>query len=183
MNHKLLELQMLLRENGLLITFSGKFTQSIIEELGEAVKKYLETEERPQNAIFNLFSIFIEQTQNIKNYCSSKQGADYSDRISDSCIVTIGKTETGGNYVCSGNQIQNSDISKLVQVLEEINKLDKEELKKMYKNKRKQEVTSMEGPGAGLGLIDIARKVRQPLEYSFTEVDSQFSFFTLKAIV
>lgn len=182
MNNKLLELQTLLRENSLLITFSGKFTQSIIEELGEAVKRYLEMEERQQNAIFNLFSIFIEQTQNIKNYCSSKETAEYGERISDSCIVTIGKTETG-NYVCSGNQVKNNDIQKLITVLEEINQLDKVELKKMYKIKRKQEVTSMEGPGAGLGLIDIARKVKQPLEYSITEIDAEFSFFTLKATV
>ncbi|NHN29111.1 SiaB family protein kinase [Paenibacillus agricola] len=182
MNDKLLELQTLLRENSLLITFSGKFTQSIIEELGEAVKKYLETEERPQNAIFNLFSIFIEQTQNIKNYCSSKENAEYSDRISDSCIVTIGKTETG-NYVCSGNQVENQDVQKLVAVLEQVNQMDKEELKKMYKIKRKQEVASMEGPGAGLGLIDIARKVKQPMEYTITELDAGFSFFTLKATV
>jgi hypothetical protein len=182
MNPKLLELQTLLSENSLLITFSGKFTQSIIEELGEAVKKYLETEERPQNAVFNLFSIFIEQTQNIKNYCSSKESTDCGDRISDSCIVTIGKTEAG-HYVCSGNQVEKNDVQRLIKVLDEINQLDKDELKKMYKNKLKQEVASMEGPGAGLGLIDIARKVKQPLEYSITEIDADFFFFTLKATV
>lgn len=182
MNHKLLELQTLLREHSLLITFSGKFTQSIIEELGEAVKKYLETEKRPQNAIFDLFSIFIEQTQNIKNYCSLMQDSDFGDRISESCIVTIGKTETG-NYVCSGNQIQNRDTAKLIKALDQINLLDKEELKKMYKMKRKQDISALEGSGAGLGLIDIARKVKQPLEYTITELDSQFSFFTLKATV
>jgi hypothetical protein len=181
MNNQILELQNLLRKNGLLITFSGKFTQSIIEELGEAVRKYLETEERPQNDIFNLFSIFIEQTQNIKNYCFSKKNTVSGERISDSCIVTIGKNDFG-NYICSGNQIENRDISKLIESLEELKKLDKEELKQLYRHKRKQGV-SPEGPGAGLGLVDIARKAKLPLEYSITELDAEFSFFTLNAVV
>jgi hypothetical protein len=181
MNDQILELQQTLRKNGLMITFSGKFTQSIIEELGEAVRKYLETEERPQNDIFNLFSIFIEQTQNIKNYCYSKLDTVSGERISDSCIVTIGKNDIG-NYICSGNQVENGDIEKLIESLDELKKLDKDELKQLYKQKRKQDV-SMEGPGAGLGLVDIARKAKLPLEYSITELDSEFSFFTLKAVV
>ncbi|MDF2816038.1 MAG: hypothetical protein K0Q81_2238, partial [Paenibacillus sp.] len=37
--------------------------------------------------------------------------------------------------------------------------------------------------GAGLGLIDMARKATVPLEYSIIAQDDSLSFFTLKAIV
>ncbi len=177
----LLELQNYLSQNGILISFSGRFSQAIIEELGEAVKKYLESEEHPKNDIFNVFSIFVEQTQNIKNYCESKKFLTSYERIANSCIVTIGKCE-GGNYISSGNIIENSDAEKLTAHIEELIPLDKISLKKRYKEQLKQEL--LPGSlGAGVGLIDIARKASKPLMYTVSRIDQQFSFFTLKAII
>jgi hypothetical protein len=181
MSSSLLELQHTLRNYGLLISFSGKFSQEIIEELGEAVKKYLETEDRPKNDIYNVFAIFIEQTQNIKNYCMSKEGTEAYEQISGSCIVTIGRTDCG-NYVCSGNLVENESVSRLTGILDELNQLEKTELKKLYKERLKQDLPPG-SLGAGIGLVDIARKASQPLEYTITPVDGQFSFFTLRAVV
>ncbi|MEG6522331.1 SiaB family protein kinase [Desulfotomaculum sp. 1211_IL3151] len=177
----LMSLQSHLRQQGILISFSGKFSQIIIEELGEAVKKYLETEEHPKTDIFNVFSVFIEQTQNIKNYCESKIAAGSYDTIANSCIVIIGKDENG-HYVSSGNIIENKDAKKLATRIENLIPLDKTSLKKLYKEKIKQELPP-DSLGAGVGLIDIARKARKPLEYTVNMIDEQFSFFTLKVIV
>jgi hypothetical protein len=181
MSGSLLELQHTLRQHGLLISFSGKFTQEIIEELGEAVKKYLETEERPKTDIFNLFSIFIEQTQNIKNYCMSKAGTEAYEHISSSCIITIGRTDSG-NYVSSGNLVENDNVVRLTAILDELNQLNKPDLKKLYKEKLKMDVPP-DSQGAGIGLVDIARKAAQPLEYTITPIDGHYSFFTLRAVV
>ncbi|SFH29610.1 hypothetical protein SAMN05660649_04630 [Desulfotomaculum arcticum] len=182
MNPKLLALQKQLREDGVLISFSGKFSQEIIEELGEALKKYLETEDQPKTDIFNIFSIFIEQTQNIKNYCASGNFIDAYEQIANSCIVIIGNTANNGKYICSGNIIVNSDLEKLQSTISAVTSLNKEELKKLYKQKLKQELPP-DSTSAGIGLIDIARKASQPLQYSIVDIDEQFSFFTLKAIV
>ncbi|WP_205672109.1 SiaB family protein kinase [Ammoniphilus sp. YIM 78166] len=181
MNDSLLDIQNRMRANGLLICFSGKFTQAIIEELGEAVRKYLEMEESPSNDIFNIFSIFIEQTQNIRNYCTSKEGSDVFERVAHSCIVTIGKTEAG-NIIQCGNLIEEQDIPALVQRIEPICHMDRIELKKYYKQKLREELP--EGStSAGMGFIEIARKSSQPIEYSMFKVDESFSYFTLQAIV
>lgn len=179
--NNLLDIQKKLRDNGILISFSGRFSQAIIEELGEAVKKYLEMEQSPKNHIFHIFSIFIEQTQNIKNYCMSKQSTNFYENIANSCMVTIGKTEIG-NYICSGNIIEEQDIPGLVGRIEPLISLDKIELKKLYKESLKKEI-SADSLGAGIGLIDMARKASYPLEYSITQLDDQYSFFTLKAVV
>jgi hypothetical protein len=37
--------------------------------------------------------------------------------------------------------------------------------------------------GAGLGIIEIARRASKPIEFDFTEVDGDYTFFTLKASV
>jgi len=178
MELNLLDLQTKLQGYGVLISFSGRFTQEIIEELGDAVKKYLETESTSKNDTYNVFSVFIEQTQNIKNYSVSKAGGLLGDRIANSGIVAIGKSEAG-YFVSSGNFIENKDIAALAGRLEEILAQDKAGLKKMYKDQLKKEIPP-DCTGAGLGLIDMARRSSKPLTYSMVRLDDELSFFTLK---
>lgn len=178
--NRLYEVQEFLRDNGILISFSGKLSQGLIEEYGEAVKKYMETEERPKSEVFNVFAIYIEQTQNIKNYAGAKQGSSIHERIGNSSVVTIGKTEDG-YYICSGNMVENADLPKLLERIDRMAGMDKAELKKLYKETMMAEI-SAEG-GAGLGMIEMARKASKPLEYTVTPLDGEMSFFSLKAVV
>lgn len=177
----MLELQKILQNFGVLINFSGRFTQGIIEELGDAVKKYLETETTSQNATYNVFSVFIEQTQNIKNYGIQEREPILQERIATSGIVAIGKSKTG-YFVSSGNIIENKDIAGLVLRLDQVAALDKAGLKKLYKEQMKREL-AQDCAGAGLGLIDMARRACLPPTYSISKLDEQVSFFTLKICV
>lgn len=181
MEMNLLDLQKILQNYGALISFSGRFTQEVIEELGDAVKKYLETETVSQNDTYNVFSVFIEQTQNIKNYSSQKSGLPMGDRIANSGIVAIGKSDEG-YFVSSGNLVDNKDIPMLIDRLNEIAALDKAGLKKLYKEQMKKSI-SPDSTGAGLGLIDMARRAKKPLSHSMVSLDDQISFFTLKVHV
>lgn len=182
MAHKsLMEIQNFLKDNRILISFSGRFSQGIIQELGDAVKNHMEAEEMPKNDIFSVFGIFIEQTQNIRNYSSSKEGTKNYDKISDSGIVVIGR-KNDMYYVCSGNLVENHDMDNLVQRIERLVSLDKNELKKLYKEEMKKEIVPG-SCGAGLGLIDMARKASKPIEYSVEKIDDEFSFFTINVLV
>jgi hypothetical protein len=181
MDLNMLELQKTLQNYGVLINFSGRFTQAIIEELGDAVQKYLETEAASQNSTFNVFSVFIEQTQNIKNYETQKASSILGERIANSGIVAIGKSEVG-YFVSSGNVVDNMDLEPLVQRLDAIVRLDKPELKKLYKEQMRKEIAPG-SVGAGLGLIDMARRASRPLDYSVVKLDERTSFFTLKVYV
>lgn len=177
-----LEVQQALRSRGILISFSGKLTQALIVEYGEAVKSYLETEDRPQNEVFNIFALFIEQTQNINNYNASKAGSPNYEELLQSSIVTIGKTEDNGYTVCSGNLVEREDAAGLQAYIDSLIHLDKTELKALYKSKLKAELA----PGAlsaGLGMIDMARKSSSPLQYSLVEQHNGLAFFTLKTTV
>ncbi|MDU2064081.1 MAG: SiaB family protein kinase [Sporomusaceae bacterium] len=181
MEINLLDLQKLLQNYGVLISFSGRFTQAIIEELGEAVKNYLDTEATSQNATYNVFSVFIEQTQNIRNYGSRHEGNPLGDRIDNSGIVAIGRNEAG-YFVSSGNLVAASDVASLTKRLDELAGLDKAGLKRLYKEQLRRDIGD-ETAGAGLGLIDMARKASKPLHYSIVPHDDQLSFFTLKVQV
>lgn len=181
MQGNLLELQSILQSYGVLISFSGRFSQEIIEELGDAVKRYLETESISQTETFNVFSVFIEQTQNIKNYCTLKQDSARAEKIANSGIVMIGRSPEG-HYVSAGNLVEAEDIGNFTAELQKIVVMDKQELKKYYKERIRQELAPGQASG-GLGLIDMARKASKPLEYSVLKVDDALSFFTLKAYI
>jgi hypothetical protein len=57
-----------------------------------------------------------------------------------------------------------------------------DELKKMYKKQFREGKISGKG-GAGFGLIDIARKTGNPLDYIFFPASSDKKYFVLKVSV
>ncbi len=95
--------------------------------------------------------------------------------------MTIGKTEHN-HVIHSGNLLANDDVLCLRKTLDQIVSLDKTELKQLYKAKLRETV-SPDALGAGIGLIEMSRKVKHPLEYSIIPIDEHVSFFTLKAVV
>jgi hypothetical protein len=89
----------------------------------------------------------------------------------------IAKNELNYNII-TGNFVGNQSIAPLRSRLDEVNSLTKEELKEFYKSILNNGIRSLNG-GSGLGMIDIARKTGEKLEYNFLEIDDKVSFFTL----
>jgi hypothetical protein len=165
---------------GILICFAGPFSHSIIEELGNAVKRYLEAEQMTKASLMDVFSVFIEQTQNVRNYAALKAGQGNRDMDFNSGIVVIGRT--GDRYeVSSGNIVGSDDIREATAQLDTLRGLDKQALKSAYKEQIKK--APQPGKGAGLGLIDMSRRTSVPLEYSITDIDGRYCFFSLKATI
>ena len=70
----------------------------------------------------------------------------------------------------------------MLNAVAELAKKDKAELKALYKEqlrKRDEHVAT----GAGLGLIDIARKSSEPLKASLQPVSGELSFISLSAVI
>lgn len=170
---------------GVIISFNGSFTQKIIEEIGDAIKNYIE-QDMDETKSYDVFSIYIEQSQNMKNYFYKKVNYDKENEFSKlafESIIVIGK-DKNHYYVCSGNIIDNADIKELKEDIECVNSLNKDQLRKFYKEKLRTSRTSRDNDlGAGLGLIDMARKSSSPLKYLFIERDECHSFFILKVSI
>jgi len=164
-----------LREAGILISFSGSFSHSIIEELGTAVKKYLESSESQKSAMMDVFSVYIEAAQNVRNYHERLGESGQGD--ADSSIVVIAKNDSRYR-IYAGNAVIAADVGPLAARLDHLASLDKAGLKLAYKTQLRAE----RGPqdrGAGLGLIEIARRASAPLEYTFTPLPDGRSYFSL----
>lgn len=82
----------------------------------------------------------------------------------------------GGVVLSSCNLVQEKYVEDLRKKISYINSLSAEELKKLHDEVLVSEGFSSQG-GAGLGLIDMARKSGMPLRYNFVSVEHNVSQF------
>jgi hypothetical protein len=180
----LYELYLDLKGRKILFCYVGPIAHAGIEGVAQTLRMNLEYEEAGNATAHAVFSIFIEQVQNILNYSAERLGNSSEESDNDLCVgvVTIGREEDGSYFVYCGNRVYNKDIPELSRKLEEIRNLNKDELKALYKERRRGDPPPG-SKGAGLGLVEIARKAGKPIEYSFRNIDSDFSFFITKVTV
>ena len=135
----------------ILLCFNGPFRQGLIEELGNAVKRYLQSEVSPPAEVMDVFGVYVEVAQNIRLYAQS-QGYDEADA---SATVVISRDREGHYVVAAGNIVEPHDGVALQQQVQRLAAMDAASLKAEYKARLRQ---PRNGDGAGLGLIDMARK-------------------------
>jgi hypothetical protein len=176
----LFELKEQLRDAGILISFSGSFNHGVVEELGTAVKRYLETADGKNPAMMDVFSVYIEAAQNVRNYSSRQLAGGAATADLDANIVVIARRDE--HYIIyAGNLVEAPDVAALTAQLDKVAGLDKAALKALYKEQMRKE-RKPDG-GAGLGLIEMARRASEPLRYSFTPGAGGKSYFSLSVII
>jgi len=85
-------------------------------------------------------------------------------------------------YIGSSNLIDNNIKETLTSKFDSVNSYSVEELEEVYKNSLMNNSLSAKG-GAGIGLIEMARKTNYPLEFSFDAVGEKFSMFHMQLIL
>lgn len=163
----------------IMLCFNGPFTAGLIDEIGKALRNHLQSLAESSAAVSDVFSVYIEMTQNIRNYTLAHNLTD------DAAISTIivSRTSDGHYIVSAGNVVQPDDGRQLQEKIAELAVLDKAELKTRFKTQLRQPRTELEGRGAGLGLIDMARKASQPLVAELRPLDEQRAFFSLRVVL
>ena len=78
--------------------------------------------------------------------------------------------------IVSGNRVSNDIIPDLKSQLEQLNQLTSQELKDAYRSILMNGEYSDKG-GAGLGLIEMARRSKNKLSFQFSEIDENTSYF------
>lgn len=174
-------LQKKLKQSNIEFIFSGTFSQGLIEELGLALKQRLKLQQAKKSKISLAFFTFVEQTQNIKQYEVSKENTEDFLTIMGSGVIAISKT-TSGYCINSGNTILNKDISSLKEKLDKIISMNNVELTNYFRKVSRREIDMNSGRG-GLGLIQIARKSTEKIEYNFEKIDNSYSYYTLTVTV
>ncbi len=118
-----------------------------------------------------VYFIMLESLQNITRH----QDIETKENIDNSSFFVIQRL-VKDYYITSGNIVENKNIASLKSKLSKVNSLDKEHLKEYYKEILSQGELSAKG-GAGLGLIEMARKSGNKLAFDFKEINTEFSHF------
>jgi len=161
----------------LMLVYEGEFTQEITKSVLSMAERNLDSIGEESNIKKKVFNVMVECLQNICKHADSMKS-----ELEKRAVFMIGKEHEGAYFISSGNYIFNENVDKLRTKLEEINNLDKEGLKNMYKELIKNSEISEKG-GAGLGFVDIARKSGQKLEFDFEKINNHFSYFSFKTKV
>lgn len=84
--------------------------------------------------------------------------------------------------LCTGNIVHNSEIGKLRDRLQEVKDMSVPEIRKLYVNQLKNGSFSKKG-GAGLGIMEVAKISKNPIDFSIEELDGDFSYLRLYAFI
>ncbi len=171
-----------LTENSIFLCFRGPFTQELMVEIGALLKSKMKSVDASPSTILKVFSVFVEQSQNIIRHSADpflKEEAVEDKHISG--VVAVGFTNNS-YFVTAGNRIENNRVKQLRNRLTQLQNMDREALNKLYREQRKNG-WSPEDKQAGLGLIELARKASQPVEFLFEPIDEANSFFSIKAVI
>lgn len=163
----------------IMLCFNGPFSATLIEEIGKALRNHMQGLEESPSAVSDVFSVYIEMTQNIRRYTA---GLSLQGRDATSTLV-VSRDDAGHYVVSAGNVVQVADGESLVARVETLSRLSKDELKSLFKAQLRQPREALAGAGAGLGMIDMARKASQPLRCALQPLTSHLAFFSLRVVL
>jgi len=170
-----------LSRGGVVFCFSGPTCQSVVEGIGRALRRKMEMEQVGMTTIQRVFSIFVEQMQNIVNYSmehTSSCAADGDDLRHG--VVVVGRCKDRFYVIC-GNKMHAEQGEKMRQSIRRLQGMGKQELKEHYKRVRRRQPDA-DSKGAGLGLIEMFRRARRTPECHMAFIDADTVFFSIKAI-
>lgn len=156
--------------------YRGRFTQEITDNILLLTESKLEQQEQSSKTKKRVYSILVECLQNI-----TRHQDDTGDESHDSLGFFVLQKKADKYYITTGNLIDNSGIDYIEKLIAKVNSLEKEELKAYYKEILEEGHFSQKG-GAGLGLIDMAKKSGNKLQYYFRPISDNFSYFYLHTI-
>jgi hypothetical protein len=159
-----------LEKDHLSFLFQGSYNDDMTEGILELTEYNLENFEGLTKMKKKISFLIVECFQNIVRH--GQVGKEYV--IPEGVFIIRNRGNI--NYISSINYIDNKVVEPLKKSLDNIKSLSKEDLKAYYL-KTLVELPLSEKGGAGLGLIELARKSSMPLSYEFEKVDDNLTIF------
>lgn len=157
-------------EGTLLIKYKGTISGDLITDILDVIENKLVNEKAKIKK--KIYNVLVEALQNLYHHIDTKKNSN-----TNIAAFILCKTDT--NYkIYTGNFIHHSKTQLLRDRIDQINYLSKDELKSLYKLILSNQEFSEKG-GGGLGMIDIARKTGNKLEYNFYSYNNEYNFFSL----
>lgn len=173
----LLKLYESFEDKGISLIYLGNFNHRIIKMFSALTDEETERRGASGRAKRRLNHSVIEILQNL-----TKHSCPLFNEINISKGMFIMGKDSDTYYIITANKIFNEDIPALSDAIDTVNSAALEQLNTMYKDQLRKGRVSKKG-GAGLGLIDIARKTNKPIQYHFLPLNKKQQYFIIKVSV
>ena len=167
------------KEGIVFLTYGGFLSQALIAGMTEALEKEASTNDLSMGDSNNIFTVFIELSQNMMNY--SKAKLENCDKIESEGLIVVGKSDDSIYFIQSQNIVSKVDKDKIEPKLVEILSLDREGIKKRYRELRRSGKNTHH-KGGGIGFYEIGKRADK-FEYNFKEINEDKFYFQFKAYI
>ena len=165
----------------IILFYKGNVDSDVINHILDTVEDKMVEMNEQSKLRKKVYNVLVESLQNLYHHVDKVPG-DYEDQTSEKFGLLVVKKVEDGYKIITGNFVHAGNIEKLEEKIKRINRSSHEEIKELYKFILNHQRISAKG-GGGLGLVDIARKTGNKLEYAFKEYDDTYSFFYLSILV
>jgi len=161
-------------EGEILFAYKGDVTSDLITNVLEVVESKLEDTPEVGKVAKKIYNALVECLQNLYHHGTVDiTGTDKKAKKFGLFVLT----QVNGAYkITTGNFVSKDRIQYLIDRIEQLNSMNKDELKSLYKLILNNQEFSVKG-GGGLGMIDVARKTGSKLYYDFIDVDDEYSLY------
>jgi hypothetical protein len=161
-------------ESGLFLDYQGPLDFQVMDSLLKKIKKTKEFSSLNKTTGKRVYAVVVECLENIYKFSASRS----SDIRGIPPHITVNKLNDK-IIIKAGNPIISGARDNLERLLVHINQSDESSLNDTYENIIKGE-SSKGKNGAGLGLIFMALKSGNKLEYKFNTLNNKYLYFELQ---
>lgn len=167
-----------MERNSIMLSFRGDITSDLLTSILQIMEAKLDDIEEAPKVKRKVYNVLVECLQNLYHHRDeAKEISLEREGDGTEAIFMIGRSNKQYS-IMTGNYLLSEKVDGLKEKLDNINSLNKDELKALYKEILNNDTYSDKG-GGGLGIIDMARKSGGKLEYDFMRINNQYSFFGL----
>jgi len=170
-----------LGKNNIILFYKGNVDSDVINHVLDTVEEKMVEVNEQSKLRKKVYNVLVESLQNLYHHVD-KVPEDFEDQSSEKFGMLVVQKVVNGYKIITGNFVQADNIEKLEEKIKRINRSSQEEIKELYKFILNHQRISAKG-GGGLGLVDIARKTGNKLDYAFKEYNDKYSFFYLNILV
>lgn len=168
-----------MNQGEVVVAYKGSINAEVIADTLSLVEEKLVDSDINNSVKKKLYNVLVEGLQNLYHHVDMpKEMNKFSNSTDSNYGIFILNQDGNGFKISTGNFVKHVRINEIKEKIDKINSLSSEELKDFYKFVLNNQKFSEKG-GGGLGLIDMARKTGNRIEYRFFKYDNEFDFFNL----
>ena len=167
-----------MEEENVILSFKGIVTSELLTSVLHITEAKMDSLHEAPRTRKKVFNVLVECLQNLYHHVDETPVLFSKEVVEKKSALVLIVKEHDHFIIRTGNYLDNEKVIDLKEKLKIINSMNKDELREYYQLNLNNSMVSNKGT-AGLGMIDIARKSGNKLDFEFLKINEETSFFCL----